>query len=63
MDGISTALAVNQTMIQSQLGLAAVKMAAESQQQLVALLAQAAQSGQSLASNPAHLGQSIDTFA
>jgi len=63
MDSISTALAANQSMIQSQLALAVVKMAAESQQQLVALLTQAAQSGQSLASNPAHLGQSIDTFA
>ena len=32
MDGISSALAVNQAMLQSQIGLEVVKMAAQSQQ-------------------------------
>jgi len=63
MDGISTALAVNQAMLQNQIGLEVVKMAIQSQQQMVALLSQVAQSGQALASNPDHLGQLLDTLA
>jgi hypothetical protein len=63
MDGISTALAVNQALLQNQIGLEVVKMAIQSQQQLVAILSQVAESGQALASNPAHLGQLLDTFA
>ena len=43
MEGISSALAANQAAYQDQISLLAVKMAAQSQQQLVALLAQAAQ--------------------
>ncbi|NTV96410.1 MAG: putative motility protein [Thiobacillus sp.] len=63
MEGISAALASNQAMTQSQIGLAAMKMAMQAEQQVVAMLAQAAQAGQSLASNPAHLGQSLDIYA
>jgi hypothetical protein len=63
MEGISAALATNQAMLQNQIGLEMVKMAAENQQQMVALLAQAAQGGQAVASNPAHLGQALDTYA
>lgn len=60
MDAIAAAVAANQAQIQSQIGLAVVKMAIENQQQLVALLSQAVQAG---AVNPAHLGQSLDTYA
>jgi hypothetical protein len=60
MEGISSALAASQAAYQDQIGMLAVKMAAQSQQQLVALLAQAAQQ---TAANPAHLGQNIDTYA
>lgn len=63
MDGISTGLALNQAMTQNQIALAVTKMAIESQQRMVALLTEVAQSGQVAATNPAHLGQSIDTFA
>jgi hypothetical protein len=56
MDGLSSVIGVSQT-VQSQMSLLAVKIAAQSEQQMVALLAQAAQS------NPAHLGQNIDTYA
>lgn len=60
MEGIASALAAQQTVQQDQMGLLAVKMAAQSQQQLAALLAQATQQA---AVNPAHLGQTIDTYA
>jgi hypothetical protein len=60
MDGISSALATQQTAYQQQVGLLAMKMAAQSQQQMAALLAQAAQQS---AVNPAHLGQNVDTYA
>ena len=63
MNDLSAALAVNQAMTQNQLGMAIFKMANENQQQLVAMLSQLAQAGPTLASNPAHLGQSIDTYA
>ena len=63
MDAISSAVAVNQAAYQDQMGILAIKLAAQSQQQMVALLAQAAQAGQAAASNPSHLGQSIDTYA
>lgn len=57
MDSISSALAVNQAAYQNQLGISVMKLAAQSGQQMAAMLAQAA------AANPAHLGQSIDTYA
>jgi hypothetical protein len=60
MEGIASALAANQTAYQDQISVLAMKMAAQSQQQMVALLAQAAQQA---AVNPAHLGQNIDTYA
>ncbi|MBK6744126.1 MAG: putative motility protein [Hydrogenophilales bacterium] len=60
MEGIASALASNQTAYQDQISVLAIKMAAQSQQQMVALLAQAAQQA---AVNPAHLGQNIDTYA
>lgn len=60
MDSISSILDANQSTYQQQIGMLAVKMAAQSQQQMVALLAQSAEQA---AVNPAHLGQSIDTFA
>lgn len=63
MDGISDTLAMQQANTQNEFSLIAVKLAAESQQRLVALLGEAVQSGQALASNPPHLGQSLDTFA
>lgn len=63
MEGISAALAASQGMTQSQIGMAAFKMAMQNEQQMAALLAQAAQAGQVLAANPAHLGQSLDTYA
>lgn len=63
MEGVTAALAATQAMTQNQLGMAAFKMAVQAEQQMVAMLTQAAQSGQSLASNPAHLGQSLDTYA
>ncbi len=59
MDGISSALALNQAMTQNQIALEMVKMAMENQQQMVALLSEAVQA----ASNPAHIGQSLDTYA
>ncbi len=63
MDALASAVAVNQAMTQQQLGLLIVKQAIESQQQLIGLLSEAVQSGQLASGNPAHLGQSIDTFA
>ena len=63
MEGISAAVAANQAMTQQQLGMEVMKMAVQSQQQMAALLNQAAQTGATLASNPAHLGQSLDTYA
>ncbi len=63
MDAIASALASQQAAYQDQMSLVAVKMAAQSQQQLANMLAQAAQSGAALASNPPNLGQTIDTYA
>jgi len=57
MEGITAALAAQQAMTQNQIGMEIIKMAAQNQQQMVALLSQV------VASNPAHLGQSLDTFA
>lgn len=57
MDGITAALAAQQAMTQNLIGMEMIKMAAQNQQQMVALLSQV------VASNPAHLGQSLDTFA
>ncbi|HEX8978956.1 MAG TPA: putative motility protein [Parasulfuritortus sp.] len=61
MDSIASALAVNQAVYQNNLGTSVLKMAIQSDQQMAALMAQTAQAGQ--ASNPAHLGQSLDTYA
>lgn len=61
MDSIASAVAVNQAVYQNNLGTSVLKMAIQSNQQMVALLTQVAQAGQ--ASNPAHLGQSLDTYA
>jgi hypothetical protein len=44
---------------QAQTSLIAIRLAAESQRQMVALLAQSV----AAASNPDHLGQQVDTFA
>jgi hypothetical protein len=60
MDGITSALAAQQSLYQDQIGLVAMKQAAQNQQQMAAMLAQAAQQA---AVNPAHLGQNIDTYA
>jgi hypothetical protein len=54
-------LAARQTMTQNTLALEAVKMAVESQRQMVALLSQAAEAGKTV--NPPHLGQQLDTHA
>lgn len=62
MEAVSSALAA-QASTQNQLGTTMVKLAAQNDQQMVAMLSQAAQSGQVLASNPPHLGQSLDTYA
>ena len=63
MDGISSALALNQAMTQQQLGLAVLKQAVQSEQQIANLVTQVAQAGQVQASNPSHLGQQLDTHA
>jgi len=63
MDGISSALALNQAMTQQQLGLSVLKQAAQNEQQIANLVSQVAQAGQVQASNPAHLGQQIDVYA
>lgn len=63
MEAIASALAVNQAAYQNQVGLLAIKLAAQSQQQVVALLGQAVQAGQVAAANSAHLGQAVDTYA
>lgn len=63
MDSISSALAVNQAAYQNKLGTSVLKMAIQGEQQMSALLAQVAQSGQAQASNPVHLGQNLDTYA
>ncbi|MDD4881471.1 MAG: putative motility protein [Gallionellaceae bacterium] len=61
MEALSSTLAAAAT--QSQLGTTMVKLAAQDDQQMAAMLSQVARSGQALASNPAHLGQSLDTYA
>jgi hypothetical protein len=63
MDSIASTLATNQAAYQTQIGMAVMKMAAQSDLQVAALVVQSAQAGQALAANPAHLGQSLDTFA
>ena len=63
MNDLSAALAVNQAMTQNQLGMEIFEMANKNQQQLAAMLSQLALAGATLASNPAHLDQSIDTYA
>ncbi|MFZ5483059.1 MAG: hypothetical protein ACOZB0_02410 [Pseudomonadota bacterium] len=61
MDAISSALAVNQAMLQQQLAIEMARMAMQSQQQMVAMLSEVAVSAPS--ANPAHLGQLLDTAA
>jgi hypothetical protein len=63
MDSISSSLALNQATSQNKLGVAVLKTAAQNDQQMAALIAQVAQAGQVQASNPTHLGQSLDTYA
>jgi hypothetical protein len=63
MDSITSALAANQANTQYKVGIAVMKQAAQSDQQMAALIAQVAQAGQVQASNPPNLGQNLDTFA
>lgn len=63
MDGVSSTLAASQSLYQGQISLLALRMTAQNQQQLAALLAQAAQAAQAIAVNPAHLGQGLDVYA
>jgi len=63
MDSITSALAAIQANTQNKLGIAVLKQATQSDQQMAALIAQVAQAGQVQASNPPGLGQNIDTFA
>jgi hypothetical protein len=60
MEGITSAIAAQQSNLQSEMALLAMQMAARQQRQIAELLAQAVQ--QSVL-NPAHLGQNIDTYA
>lgn len=63
MDNLSALLSASQTPTRQAIAMESVKMALQSEQQMAALLAQAAQAGQVTASNPPHLGQSLDTYA
>lgn len=63
MDSIAAAAGLNQAATQQQIALAILKQNAQAQQQLVDVLLAGAQAGQTLASNPPHLGQTLDTFA
>jgi hypothetical protein len=63
MDSVSSALAANQAIYQNKLATSVLKMAVQTDQQMAAVLAQVAQAGQAQSANPAHLGQSLDTFA
>ncbi len=60
MEGIASALAAQQAAFSDRMSLVAVKMNAQAQAQMVAMLAEVAQQ---MAANPPHLGQAIDTYA
>jgi hypothetical protein len=63
MDSLTSALAASQNAYQSNLNVAVLKMAAQSDQQVAGLVAQAVEAGKAAASNPSHLGQQLDTYA
>ncbi len=63
MDNIAALLSASQAPTRQAIAMESVKMAIQSEQQMAALLAQVAQAGQASAANPAHLGQSLDTYA
>lgn len=63
MEGIPATLALTEGLHQQQMALLAVKLAAQSEQQIAGLLAQAAQAGTLASANPAHLGQNLDVHA
>lgn len=63
MDSLTSALAANQTAYQANLGTTVLKMAAQRDQQVAGLLAQAVEAGKAAAANPPHLGQQLDTYA
>lgn len=63
MDNIAALLSASQTPTRQAIAMESVKLAIQSEQQMAALLAQVAQAGQTAAANPAHLGQSLDTYA
>ncbi|MDD5389222.1 MAG: putative motility protein [Gallionellaceae bacterium] len=60
MDAITTAPSLSSNLAASQAGVLALRLANESQRQVVDLLAQSVAAA---ASNPAHLGSRIDTYA
>lgn len=60
MDTLTTVPAVSSSLAASQAGVLALRLANESQRQVVDLLAQSVATA---ASNPAHLGSRIDTYA
>jgi hypothetical protein len=57
----TTAISSSVALTQTQFGIAALRLANQSQEQLIALLAQSA--AQPATSNPPNLGNQIDTFA
>lgn len=63
MDSIAPALAATQANPRNAFGMSVMKMAVQNDQQMAAMLSQLAQAGQVQASNPPHLGQSLDTYA
>jgi hypothetical protein len=63
MDNIAALLSASQMPTRQAIAMETVKMALQSEQQMAALLAQSAQAGQTAYANPAHLGQSLDTYA
>lgn len=58
-----TGVAASMAGSQGQVSLLAVKLAIESQQRMVELLAGVAEAGQVVSANPAHLGNLVDTRA
>jgi hypothetical protein len=57
----TTAISASVATTQNQVGIAALRLANESQQQLIAILAQS--TAQMASGNPPHLGNQIDTYA
>jgi len=57
----TAAIATTHAASQTQAGLLALRLADESQRQIVTLLTESV--ARTLASNPAHLGSQIDTYA